>query len=191
MITAMVTQLGRNGGYGPKLEGEERQPLCMDEDSVLEGQEERLPVPQGDPARMCGMCQVHGDEESSGSESGEGESASGDHPRAEYGTAALSSRTEIPNLLALLVNNVEKGLARDPQCELEGPGSYSAEISDTHFTSEGLKAMRQGIRDRVEDCARLTLTGLQGGRHQCDPPKLETLGFEASVKPHQREVSGG
>ena len=165
MITAMVTQLGRNGGYGPKLEGEERQPLCMrgslttlDEDSVLEGQEERLPVPQGDPARMCGMCQVHGDEESSGSESGEGESASGNHPRAEYGTAALSSRTEIPNLLALLVNNVEKGLARDPQCELEGPGSYSAEISDTHFTSEGLKAMRQGIRDRVQDCARLTLT---------------------------------
>ena len=165
MLSAMVHQLENNGGYSPSLEEGEGRPLCTrgsltspDDDSDLEGREELLPELRGDPTRVCGMCQTSGDEEGSESSSGSGGSASGDIPRAEYGAGALSSRTEIPHLLTQLVNNVERELARIPRCELDEPGCVSEPITDTPFTSEGLKAMRECIKERVQGYARLALT---------------------------------
>ena len=167
IIAAMVSLLVGNGGYSPKPETGRGQPLCMrgssttldEEEEGLEGLGEQSPEQLSDLTRMCGMCQIAGDEESSEDEqAGEPSSAGGANQTAEYGTADFNSRLDIPHLLTLLVNKVESELARDYQSNLEESPAEELSTSSTQFTFEGLTALREKIRKRVHNHAQHALT---------------------------------
>jgi hypothetical protein len=133
MESVMVNSIVNNVGYSRSPEKEEGQPLCMrgplssQDTDCNQGKgtcktclSTTMMANPGDSGFIiCGMCnEIAADQE------GEGEKPETDIRRPQGETGGFHSQDHLPQLLQLLVNKLEKGLAASHQYELEDSLAY-------------------------------------------------------------------